>query len=116
MNIIEFDVKGVGHFKARQQPTILEETHIDNKTDDMLDGKYYELQSRAISLADKDRETADQVFLKIRVIQVIATLETLLIEMPDTVKLREITDYSALFAIWNEYKKKIKDSESEKKK
>lgn len=117
MNYIEFDVESIGHFKAKQELSIIEESRIDTISDDLLNGKLYELIARAEQLKKVDIKTAKDLKLQIQIIQMIAELEIVIIEMPESIKhIRDIRKYADLFLIWNAYKKKVKDLTEEKDK
>lgn len=116
MNYIEFDVDGIGHFKVKESLSIIEEMQLDNRIDDILDGKYYELRARAENISSKSEAIAEQIYTQLFIVQIIASLEMLIVEKPDTIKsIRDLTAYETLLKIWEAYKKKVTPVEDEKK-
>ena len=108
MDIVEFDVKNIGKFKAKTSLTIIEETQLESHIDELMNGKYYETKARAKSLAESHKEVADEIYMLIYVMQIIATLEFVVIEKPASIlSFRDLKDYSTLFNIYQEYKKKV---------
>ena len=117
MEYVEFDITNIGHFKARSSLTILEEAQLDNRIDDLMGGKFYENRARAKALVQNSPEIADEIFTLIFVMQIIATLEFVVIEKPvSIVSFKDITEYKTLFDIWIEYKKKVSPEPKEKTK
>lgn len=113
MNFIEFDIKEIGHFKLKESLTIIEEMQLENQIDDILDGKYYELRARAESLAKKNKKIAEQIYSQLLIVQIIATLEILIVEKPFDTLIRNLEGYDTLLKIWEAYKKKVAPDESE---
>ena len=118
MQIIEFEVPEIGKFKAKASLTIIEENELENRIDEQLDGQYYELKARALDLEHKNYEDiANQIHFQIYVARIMATLEKVLIELPDTIQAVEtIEDYDSLFAIYDQYKKKQNPRQNPSKK
>lgn len=117
MQIVDFEVQGIGKFRAKSSLTIFEESQLEGRIDDLMQGKYYENRARAKSLAQTSPEISEEIFTLIWVMQIIATLEFVVIEKPATVtSFREITEYKTLFDIWTEYKKKISPPKKEEPK
>ena len=113
MNFIGFDVEGIGHFKLKESLTIIEETQLENRIDDILEGKYYELKARAENLSVKNVKIAEQIFSQLFIVQMIATLEMLIVEKPFPNPIRNLEGYDTLWKIWEAYKKKVTPAESE---
>lgn len=116
MNIITIDVENIGQFEIKQSLTIMEDSQLENRIDELLNGKYYELKARAEKLAESHPEIAKQIFTQVYVIEIIATLEKLIVSYPGNLKsIHDITEYNQLFQIWGTYKKKIAPPEKKKK-
>ena len=117
MQIVDFEVPGIGKFRAKSALTIFEESQLENRIDDLMGGKYYETKARAKSLASDHKEIADEIFMLIFVMQIIAMLEFVVIEKPaEIVSFRDLHDYKTLFDIYSEYKKKVDPEKEEDRK
>ena len=117
MQIVDFEVQGIGKFRAKSSLTIFEESQLESRIDDLMDGKYYETKARAKSLASDHKDIADEIFMLIFVMQIIATLEFVVIEKPSAiVSFRDLQDYKTLFDIYSEYKKKVEPQKQDEKK
>lgn len=110
MTIIDFQVKDVGTFKAKEMLPIIDEANLENEIDQALDYKYYELLERAEKLKNNNKNLYNIIIYRIRTVEICLTLDKVITEKPEWIpSFREITDNNLLIKVWNAYQDKKKE-------